>query len=233
MRIHHLPPSLAVALALAFTSPAEAREERVVAIGSHELKVALADGDCFFDAEQPGDRHLIDQVAAGLGGKVVLLVAFADCGTLEGWRTGTPSTVSRFGYVMIADAHLEPVFAFDQAALADAITKALDDLKTQDYRADINRLAADIDRIWPTLPAGGQQELGIVHRDRFGPVLATVLSVAGPSGPPVPRLQLRQSVLVAGKVLGVAATRDYTNAETVFDVYGDLSAVVEATSARN
>ena len=116
---------------------------------------------------------------------------------------------------------------------AAAITKALDDLKTLDYRADINRLATDIERIWPALPPGGQQELGIVHRDRFGPVLATVLSVPSAAGPPTPRLQLRQSVLAAGKVLGIVATRDYTNAETVFDVYGDLSAVVEATAARN
>ncbi|EDP64675.1 hypothetical protein BAL199_04424 [alpha proteobacterium BAL199] len=233
MRIRHILLPLAIALTFALTPPAEAREGRVVAIGSHELTVALADGDCFFDADHPEDRRLIDQISGSLGDKIVLLLAFAECGTLEGRRTGTPSTVSRFGYVMIADAHLESVFAFDQATLAAAITKALDDLKTLDYRADINRLATDIERIWPALPPGGQQELGIVHRDRFGPVLATVLSVPSAAGPPTPRLQLRQSVLAAGKVLGIVATRDYTNAETVFDVYGDLSAVVEATAARN
>lgn len=233
MRIRRHILTLAIALTLARIPAAEAREDRVVAIGGHELTVALAGGDCFFDPDRPPDQRLLDQLSAGLGTQSVLLLAFADCQTMQGWRTGVPAALTRFGYVSIAEAHLEPVFAFDQKTLAEAITNALNDLKTPDYRADITRLAGDLERIWPGLPSGGQQELGIAHRDRFGPILATVLNVAGPGGRPTPRVMLQQSVLVAGKVLGIAVARDYVNTDTVFDVYGDLSAMVEATVARN
>ena len=77
MRIRHILLPLAIALTFALTPPAEAREGRVVAIGSHELTVALADGDCFFDADRPEDRRLIDQISGSLGDKIVLLLAFA------------------------------------------------------------------------------------------------------------------------------------------------------------
>lgn len=228
-------------------APAEAREQRVVAIGGHELAIALADGDCFFDADQPADRGLIDQLPAATGAEFIPLLAFGGCNALAGWRAGDPPVLPRFGYVMIAEAHLESVFAFDQATLADAIAQALADRGAVDYRADIGRLAADLERVWPALPAGGKQELGIVHRDRHGPVLASVLSVPGPGasgtsasgtsasggGAPTPRVMLHQSVLVAGKLLNVVAARDYRDSESIFEAYGDLSAVVEATTTRN
>lgn len=213
--------------------PALAREERVVAIAGHELTVAVADGDCFFDPEQPADRGLVDQLAAATGAEFIPLLAFGACDTMAGWRNGNPATLPRFGYVMIAGAHLEPVFAFDQAALAEAIAQALTGNGATDYRADIVRLADDLERVWPALPPGGKRELGIVHRDRYGPVLATVLSVPAASGPPTPRVMLHQSVLIAGKVLSVVAARDYRDSESIFEAYGDLSAVVEATASRN
>lgn len=220
------------AFAILGPMPAEAREQRIVAIGGHELTVALADGDCFFDTEQPADQGLIDQLSIATGTAFIPLLAFGGCDAITGWRTGNPPTLPRFGYVMIAEAHLEPVFAFDQPVLAQAIGQALADRGAVDYRADISRLDADIQRVWPTLPAGGKQEIGIVHRDRYGPVLATILSVAG-KGKPTPRLMLHQSILVTGKVLSVVAARDYRDSESIFEAYGDLSAVVEATAARN
>ena len=225
---------LAVGGALAALGPAPAvsREQRIVAIGGHELTIALADGDCFFDADQPADRRLIDELSVATGEAFIPLLAFGGCDTIAGWRAGKPPTLPRFGYVMIAEKHLEPVFAFDQPAFATAIAQALADSGTADYRADIAKLAAEIDRVWPTLPAGGRQEIGIVHRDRYGPVLATVLSVPG-GARPAPRVMLHLSILVAGKVLSVVAARDYRDSESIFEAYGDLSAVVEATAARN
>ena len=56
--------------------------------------------------------------------------------------------------------------------------------------------------------------------------------MAGAAGP-APRVMLHQSILVAGKVLSVVAARDYRDSESIFEAYGDLSAVVEATAARN
>lgn len=225
---------LAVGAALAAfgPQPAGAREQRIVAIGGLELTVALADGDCFFDPDQPADHGLLEQLSTATGSEFIPLLAFAGCDAIPGWRAGNPPALPRFGYVMIAQAHLEPVFAFDQPTLAQAIAQALADSGVTDYRADIARLAADIDKAWPALPPGGRQEIGIVHRDRFGPILATVLSVPG-KGKPTPRLMVHQSILVAGKVLSVVAARDYRDSESVFEAYGDLSAVVEATAARN
>lgn len=233
-----LRPTTLVALALAVAiavsaGPAAAREDRVVTIGDVELTVALADGDCFFDPDQPADQGLMEQLKLATGPAFVPLLAFGDCERIPGWRNGDPPSLHRFGYFMIAETHLEPVFAFDQATLADAIAQALADRGVTDYKADIARLADDLAKIWTTLPAGGKQELGIVHRDRYGPVLATVLSVAGSDGTPFPRVMLHQSVLLHGKVLSVVALRDYRDSESIFDAYGDLSAVVEATAARN
>lgn len=237
MRPRHRPSTrrlLAVACALTlWACPADAREARVVAIGGHELTVALATGDCFFDPDQPADRGLIEQLGAAIGSEFVPLLAFGGCDAITGWRAGDPPALPRFGYVMIAEMHLEPVFDFDQPALADAIAQALADRGTTDYRADIGRLSADLERIWPTLAAGGKQEIGIVHRDRYGPVLATVLSVPSAEGAPTPRVMLHQSIMVAGKVLNVVAARGYRDSESIFEAYGDLSAMVEATSARN
>jgi hypothetical protein len=224
--------ALAGAAAL-WAGPAAAREERVVAIGSVELTVALADGDCFFDPEQPADRALMDQLEAATGPAFVPLLAFGACDRIAGWRTGDPPALRRFGYVMIAETHLEPVFGFDQPALADAIAKALADQGVADYRADIARLAADLEAAWTAVPPGGKRDLGVVHRDRYGPVQAAVLSVAGPDGRAFPRIMLHQSVLLHGKVLSVVALRDYRDQESIFEAYGDLSAVVEATAARN
>ncbi len=228
------PGILAVGVALATLTPvpADAREQRIVAIGGLELTVALADGDCFLDPDQPADRTLIEQLGSATGSEFIPLVAFGGCDAIAGWRAGSAPTLTRLGYVMIAEKHLEPVFAFDQQAFGQAIAQALADSGVTDYRADISRLAGDFERIWPSLPAGGKQELGIVHRDRHGPVLATVLSVPG-AGRPTPRLMLYQSILVRGKVLSVVATRNYRDSESIFETYGDLSAVVEATAARN
>ncbi len=204
-----------------------------MAIGGHEMTVALPDGDCFFDPQHPADGRLIGELAAAAGDRFIVLLAFADCRTIEGWRTGTPATMPRFGYVMIAEAHLESVFAFDQAALAQAISQALADQGATDYKADIARLAADFERVWAGLPPAGSRELGIVHRDRFGPVLATALSVAGAGNTRFPRVMLHQSILAAGKVINIVAARDYRDSETIFDAYGDLSALAEATASRN
>ncbi len=230
------PVGLAVLTALlcltAARSP-EARESRVVAIAGHEMTVALPDGDCFFDPQTPADGRLIDDLSSAAGDRFVMLLAFADCRTIEGWRTGAPATMPRFGYVMIAQAHLESVFAFDQAALAQAIGKALADEGTVDYKADIARLAGDLERVWPQLPPAGSRQLGILHRDRFGPVLATAASVAGAGTTRFPRVMLHQSILASGKVITVVAARDYRNSETIFDAYGDLSALAEATASRN
>ncbi|MBI1189007.1 MAG: hypothetical protein GC206_17005 [Alphaproteobacteria bacterium] len=223
---------LALALTL-LVSPASAREDRTIAIGGHEMTIALADGDCFFDADLPADKPLLDQLSTATGDQFVLLVAFGNCETIAGWRTGTPATISRFGYMMIAGTHLEPVFAFGQPVLNDAIAQALADRGVPDYKADIVKLAADLEAAWKVLPPGGRHELGILHRDRFGPTLATLLSVPGAGGQATPRVMLHQSVLVAGKVVSIVSARDYQDAETVFEAYGDLSAVVEATAARN
>lgn len=221
------------ALACAWPGPAQAREERIVAIGGHELTIALADGDCFFDPDLPADSRLLGELSAATGPQFIPLVAFGACDALTGWRAGSRGPLQRFGYVMIAEAHLEPVFAFDQPALGEAIAQALADRGAADYKADIARLATDIERVWKDLPPGGRQELGILHRDRFGPVLATVLAVPAGNGGSAPRVMLHQSVLVAGKVLSVVAAREYRDSESIFEAYGDLSAVVEATASRN
>lgn len=233
-----LHPTALAALALAgaislSAGPAAAREERVVTIGVVELTVALADGDCFFDPDQQVDRGLLDQLSTATGPEFIPLLAFGACDAIPEWRTGKRAALQRFGYVMIAEAHLEPVFAFDQKTLAEAITQALADRGATDYRADIAKLAGDLEATWRKLPPGGRQELGILHRDRYGPVLATVLGVPGGDGTTTPRVMLHQSVLLAGKVLNIVAARDYRDQESVFEAYGDLSAVVEATAARN
>ena len=233
MRLRHRLLALGVASLLAGPVAAEAREQRVIAIAGHEMTVALPEGDCFLDSDLAGDRKRVEAIAAGAGDGLVLLLAFADCPTIEGWRAGGPAAMPRFGYVTIAEAHLEEVFAFDQAALAQAISQALADRGTADYRADIVRMAADLERLWPSLPPAGRRDLGIVHRDRFGPVLATLVNVPATDGKPFPRVVLHQSILAAGKVINVVATRDYRDSETIFDAYGDLSALAEATAASN
>lgn len=213
--------------------PAVAREERVVTIADREMRIALADGDCFFDPDRPADRGLLDQLSAASGGEFVVLLAFSGCQAIDGWRTGKPKALPRFGYVMIAEAHLEPVFAFDQPALAEAISNALKERKVTDYRADVARLARDLEAAWKTLAPGGRKELGVVHRDRYGPVQATVLAAPAAGGKTAPRVMLHQSLLVSGKVISLVAARDYKDVETIFDAYGDLSAVAEATASRN
>lgn len=225
--------AIAAVLVIATAGAVSARDERVVAIGDHEMILATAGDDCFLDPGQPADQALTERLAKALGDEAVLLLVFADCRTLEGWRSGVRPILARFGYLTIAEVHLEPVFAFDQQALATAIEDALKARGAIDYRADIGRLAADLETALSSLPAGGRHDLGIAHRDRFGPVQASVLSVVAPDGPPIARTMLQQSVLVAGKVLNVVATRDYDNADTVFDTYGDLSSAVEATVSRN
>lgn len=232
------PATLALVLSILAVSPlaivpAEAREERVVAIAGHEMRIALADGDCFFDPDQPGDRGLLDQLSAASGGEFVVLLAFSGCGAIEGWRTGKPKALPRFGYVMMAEAHLEPVFAFDQPTLAEAISSTLKERGVRDYRADAARLARDLEAAWKTLAPGGRKELGIVHRDRYGPVQATVLAAPVTGGKTAPRVMLHQSLLVSGKVISLVAARDYKDVESIFDAYGDLSAVAEATASRN
>jgi len=224
---------VAIALVIATVGPASARDERKVAIGGHEMVLAAAGDDCFLDFEQPADRALTDRLSKALGDAAVVLLVFADCRTLEGWRSGVRPILTRFGYLTIAEVHLEPVFAFDQDTLAAAIEDALKARGAIDYRADIGRLAADLETAWASLPAGGRHDLGIAHRDRSGPIQASVLSVVPPDGPPIARIMLQQSVLVAGKVLNVVATRDYANPDSVFDTYGDLLSAVEATAARN
>ncbi|HEY9568364.1 MAG TPA: hypothetical protein VIR38_09765 [Thalassobaculum sp.] len=213
---------------------AEAREERVVAIGEREMRIALGGGDCFFDADQPAGRELLDQLTATSGGRFVVLLAFSGCEAIDGWRRDHRRALPRFGYVMIAETHLEPVFDFDQQTLSDAISQALKQHGVTDYRSDMARLARDLEAAWTTLGPGGRMELGIVHRDRYGPVQATVLAV--PSGDGlgiVPRVMLHQSLMASGKVISVVAVRDYETVETVFDTYGDLSKAVEATASRN
>lgn len=224
--------SLTAVLALPFHA-AEARDDRKVTIGGRELTIALADGDCFFDPDIPADRKQIDGFAATAGDGVVLLLAYAECKAMEASRKASAPGFARFGYVTIAETHLEPVFAFTQADLADAIAKALADEGVVDYRADINKLAGDLERVRATLPPGGVQQLGVVHRDRFGPVITSVLNIAPKGKPPVARVMLHQSIMLNGKVLNVVAARTYKDPDAIFDTYGDLSAVVEATAARN
>jgi len=233
-------PAIALAVLLSILTAsllsgrAEAREERVVAIADREMRIALAGDDCFFDRDHPQDRGVLDQLAAAAGGEFVVLLAYTGCRTLDGRRAGGPPTLARLGYVMIAETHLEPVFAFDQPALAAAISGALKDRAVKDYQADVARLARDLEAAWKTLAPGGRKELGIVHRDRYGPVLATVLAVPATAGrKAAPRVMLHQSLMVSGKVLSFVAARDYQNVETIFDAYGDLSAVIDATASRN
>lgn len=235
MRPGPAAPVLAVALALALLPQrqAAAAEQRVVAIGGREMRVALPDGECFFDSDRTPDRGLVDQLGAASGGDFVVLLAFTGCRLLDAWRRGDAGGLSRLGYFMIADAHLEPVFAFDQPTLAEAISRALQERGVTDYRANVAHLARDLEAAWKTLPAGGRRELGIVHRDRYGPVEANVLAVPGAGGRTMPRVMLHQTLVLAGKVISVVAARDYRTVESIFDTYGDLSATVEATSSRN
>lgn len=231
------PAALALALhaaaVLAVPQQAAAREERVVAIGGREMRIALADGDCFFDADRSPDRGLVEQLGAASGGEFVVLLAFTGCQALDGWRRGTPASLARLGYFMIAETHLEPVFEFDQPTLAAAISQALRDRGVTDYRADAARMARDLEAAWKALSPGSRKELGIIHRDRYGPVEANVLAVPAAGNRKVPRVMLHQTLVVAGKVLSVVAARDYKDVESIFDTYGDLSATVEATASRN
>ncbi len=156
---------IAAASALASLLLAAPAAAEPVALPFGTLEIALPDGYCALDPNDPIEAEVIAFVVSMQEGQNVVVSQFVECAELALWRAGTAEEFFRFGQVMLplSDGQVLPL-PFDRATFLQEMVgylPAVDDAMVKEVVEQINDNSQGIG-------VEDVQFLGLMDRDEAG-----------------------------------------------------------------
>ena len=129
-------------------------------IAGRDLRIAAPAGYCAIDRNIAAERDLHQVIAQVNSGLNRVLLIFADCGELQGWRRGEIAGLSRHGQILtpIGENALETL---TRGAFLDRLHKVMDQTFDNGLQEGRSRAIA----VLPELTLGEVRSLGVLARD--------------------------------------------------------------------
>ena len=201
--------------------PFASAEEEIAEIGGTTVGFVAPDGWCTLEPGKISDARVIGVLQEGIkrvGNTFV--VAFADCGELELWRSGRQRTLDNYGVVAYNNALREFVHPGTDASFVQELREAMDNAG-QEYIDDlVERGAQLMEDVLPMAKLGTPTNLGTIGEDEISVYQGGIMPLETELGDPKVSVYSNASTLLRKKMV-------FTYLFTVHDDDRTLSRLLE------
>lgn len=193
---------LPLAVVLACWIPAASAEEEVAEIGGATVGFVAPDGWCKLESGKISDARVLGLLQDGMkrvGNTFV--VAFADCGELERWRSGRQRTLDNYGFVAFNNGFREFVYPGTDASFVQELREAMNNTG-QEYIDDlVERGTKLIEDVLPMAKLGTPTNLGTIGEDANSVYQGGIIPLETELGDPKVSVYSNASTLLRKKIV--------------------------------